>query len=116
MYVIHEGEYFLLMCFDQLDALTPCENDSQLVSSTHTLVIKALLKQTETLNACKGGYVIGTTNRLDLIDSVKCSLGRFSKTFFRDLLNGNGKREILKVITKKTIFTNQDLRIIAEYP
>ena len=79
-------------------------------------VVKAPRKELESVNACKGVYVIGTINRLDLIDLVKCSLGRFRKTFFRDLPNGNGKLQILKVITKKTIFTNLDLCTIAEDP
>ena len=99
-----------------MDVLAPCDNNSHLESSWHIPALKALLTELDSLNTCKGVYVIGAINRLDLVNPVILSLGRLSKIFFRYLPNSDRGQDILRVITKKTIFSNLDLRAVAEDP
>jgi len=66
------------------------------------------------LNDRNGIYVIGATNRPEVIDPAMLRPGRLDKSLFVDLPNPEERVEILKTITKRTPLSNVDLRAVAE--
>ncbi|CAZ82793.1 unnamed protein product [Tuber melanosporum] len=97
--------------FDELDALVPRRNDS--LSESSSRVVNTLLTELDGLNDRKGIYVIGATNRPDVIDPAMLRPGRLDKPLFVDLPNTGERVEILKIITKNTPLSNVDLGAIA---
>ncbi|WVR08645.1 hypothetical protein IAU60_005702 [Kwoniella sp. DSM 27419] len=86
--------------FDELDALVPRRDDSMSESSAR--VVNTLLTELDGLDARKAVYVIGATNRPDMIDPAMVRPGRLDKLLYVDLPSPNERFEILKTHTKKT--------------
>lgn len=60
-------------------------------------------------------FIIGATNRPDMIDPAMCRPGRLDKLLYVDLPNAEERFEILKTISKKTpLGSDVDLKLIAE--
>ncbi|KAG0637363.1 P-loop containing nucleoside triphosphate hydrolase protein [Tuber brumale] len=97
--------------FDELDALVPRRNDS--LSESSSRVVNTLLTELDGLNDRKGIYVIGATNRPDVIDPAMLRPGRLDKPLFVDLPNTGERVDILKIITKNTPLSNVDLGAVA---
>lgn len=95
-----------------MDALVPRRNDS--LSESSSRVVNTLLTELDGLNDRNGIYVIGATNRPDVIDPAMLRPGRLDKPLFVDLPNTEERVEILKTITKRTPLSNVDLRAVAE--
>ncbi|KAG0641395.1 P-loop containing nucleoside triphosphate hydrolase protein [Tuber brumale] len=99
--------------FDELDGLALRRNDSH--SESTSRVVNTLLTELDGLDNHKGIYVIGATNRPDVIDPAMLRPGRFDKLLFVDLPDKDGRLEILKAACKMTPLSNNvDLRAIAE--
>ncbi|XAO22229.1 hypothetical protein I312_100997 [Cryptococcus bacillisporus CA1280] len=86
--------------FDELDALVPRRDDSMSESSAR--VVNTLLTELDGLDARKAVYVIGATNRPDMIDPAMVRPGRLDKLLYVDLPSPSERFEILKTHTKKT--------------
>lgn len=84
--------------FDELDALVP-RRDSTL-SESSSRVVNTLLTELDGLNDRKGIFVIGATNRPDMIDPAMLRPGRLDKTLFIELPNALERFEILKTVVK----------------
>ncbi|KAE8541449.1 hypothetical protein D1P53_002809 [Cryptococcus gattii VGV] len=78
--------------FDELDAL----------SESSARVVNTLLTELDGLDARKAVYVIGATNRPDMIDPAMVRPGRLDKLLYVDLPSPSERFEILKTHTKKT--------------
>ncbi|KAG0134019.1 P-loop containing nucleoside triphosphate hydrolase protein [Tuber indicum] len=99
--------------FDELDGLAPRRNDSH--SESTSRVVNTLLTELDGRDNRKGIYVIGATNRPDVIDPAMLRPGRYDKLLFIDLPDKDGRLEILKAVTKMTPISNDvDLLAIAE--
>ena len=98
--------------FDELDALVPRRDDG--LSDASARVVNTLLTELDGLNDRKGVFVIGATNRPDVIDPAMLRPGRLDKPLLIDLPTPEERAEILVTITKKTpLDADVDLRSIA---
>lgn len=84
--------------FDELDALVPRRDAS--LSESSSRVVNTLLTELDGLNDRKGIFVIGATNRPDMIDSAMLRPGRLDKTLFIELPNYEEKLDIIKTLTR----------------
>lgn len=84
--------------FDELDALVPRRDTSMSESSSR--VVNTLLTESDGLNDRRGIFVVGATNRPDMIDPAMLRPGRLDKTLFIELPNRDEKLDILKTIIK----------------
>ncbi|CAO1625697.1 unnamed protein product [Parajaminaea phylloscopi] len=85
--------------FDELDALVPRRDDS--LSESSARVVNTLLTELDGLESRGQVYVIGATNRPDMIDPAMCRPGRLDKLLYVDLPSSDERLEILKTLTKK---------------
>ncbi|KAH3673014.1 hypothetical protein WICMUC_003967 [Wickerhamomyces mucosus] len=100
--------------FDELDALVPRRDTS--LSESSSRVVNTLLTELDGLNDRKGIFVIGATNRPDMIDPAMLRPGRLDKTLFIELPNANERLDILKTvinINKTPVDSDVDLSTIA---
>ncbi|WVQ86085.1 hypothetical protein IAT38_008253 [Cryptococcus sp. DSM 104549] len=86
--------------FDELDALVPRRDDSMSESSAR--VVNTLLTELDGLDARKAVYVIGATNRPDMIDPAMVRPGRLDKLLYVDLPSPAERFDILRTHTKRT--------------
>ncbi|OXB39482.1 ribosome biogenesis ATPase [Cryptococcus neoformans] len=98
--------------FDELDALVPRRDDSMSESSAR--VVNTLLTELDGLDARKAVYVIGATNRPDMIDPAMVRPGRLDKLLYVDLPSPFERFEILKTHTKKTPINDDSWQAIKE--
>lgn len=87
-----------IIFFDELDALVPRRNSSLLESSAR--VVNTLLTELDGLNDRQGIFVVGATNRPDMIDPAMLRPGRLDKTLYIELPSADERHEILKTLTK----------------
>lgn len=83
--------------FDELDALVPRRDTS--LSESSSRVVNTLLTELDGLNDRRGIFVIGATNRPDMIDPAMLRPGRLDKTLFIELPNAQEKLDIIKTLT-----------------
>ncbi|KAG0641394.1 P-loop containing nucleoside triphosphate hydrolase protein [Tuber brumale] len=98
--------------FDELDGLAPRSTDP--LSESSSPVVDTLLAQLDSLKDRKGIYVIGESNRPDLVEPAMLESGRLDQLLFIDLPNKDGRFEILQSITERTPLSQVDLRAVAE--
>ena len=87
-----------IIFFDELDALVPRRDNSMSESSSR--VVNTLLTELDGLNDRKGVFVIGATNRPDMIDPAMLRPGRLDKTLYIQLPTPDERFEILKTIVR----------------
>lgn len=87
-----------IIFFDELDALVP-KRDTTL-SESSSRVVNTLLTELDGLNDRKGIFVVGATNRPDIIDPAMLRPGRLDKTLYVELPTQEERFEILKTIVK----------------
>ncbi|KAL7424142.1 Ribosome biogenesis ATPase rix7 [Cryptotrichosporon argae] len=85
--------------FDELDALVPRRDDSMSESSAR--VVNTLLTELDGLDARKAVYVIGATNRPDMIDPAMVRPGRLDKLLYVDLPSAAERVDILRTHTAR---------------
>lgn len=64
-------------------------------------LVNQLLTEMDGVEGRKGVYVMGATNRVDMIDEAIMRPGRLTNIVFVDLPNESGRSEILKKLTKR---------------
>jgi ribosome biogenesis ATPase len=84
--------------FDELDALVPRRDDSG--SEASARVVNSLLSELDGLDDRSGIYVIGATNRPDMIDEAMLRPGRFGTPLFVDLPGSKERAEILTTLIR----------------
>jgi len=84
--------------FDELDALVPRRDDS--ISEASSRVVNMLLTELDGLSTRAGIYVIGATNRPDMIDDAMMRPGRLETRLFVDLPGASERVEILKALIR----------------
>jgi ribosome biogenesis ATPase len=79
--------------------------------------VNTLLTELDGLNDRRGVYVVGATNRPDIIDPAMIRPGRLDNPLFVALPTASERVEILITLTKKTpLSADVDLKLIAEDP
>jgi ribosome biogenesis ATPase len=84
--------------FDELDALVPRRDDSG--SEASARVVNSLLSELDGLDDRAGIYVIGATNRPDMIDEAMLRPGRFGTPLFVDLPGPDERAAILATLMR----------------
>ncbi|XBW38299.1 hypothetical protein QEN19_003888 [Hanseniaspora menglaensis] len=87
-----------IIFFDELDSLVPRRDSTMSESSSR--VVNTLLTELDGLNDRNGIFVVGATNRPDMIDPAMLRPGRLDKTLFIELPDMAEKLDILKTIIK----------------
>lgn len=101
-----------IVFFDELDAMVPRRDDS--ISESSARVVNTLLTELDGLEPRKQVFVIGATNRPDILDPAMVRPGRLDKLLYVDLPSPDERVEILKAQTKRTPLADDvDLRAVA---
>lgn len=105
--------------FDELDALCPKRSDGGEGGSS-VRVVNQLLTEMDGLEERKQVFIMGATNRPDIIDPAILRPGRLDKVLFVGLPTPSDREEILKTITKDgthpRLADDVDLKEIANHP
>ncbi|GAA5845971.1 hypothetical protein JCM3766R1_001323 [Sporobolomyces carnicolor] len=101
-----------IIFFDELDAMVPRRDDS--LSESSARIVNTLLTELDGLESRKQVFVIGATNRPDILDPAMVRPGRLDKLLYVDLPSPAERTEVLKALTKKTpLSADVDLEKIA---
>ncbi|KAG8742294.1 hypothetical protein FRC10_001718 [Ceratobasidium sp. 414] len=84
--------------FDELDALVPRRDDS--LSESSARVVNTLLTELDGLTARGAVYVVGATNRPDILDPAMCRPGRLDKLLYVDLPSPEERGEIMHTLIR----------------
>lgn len=87
-----------IIFFDELDALVPRRDTS--LSESSSRVVNTLLTELDGLNDRKGIFVVGATNRPDMIDPAMLRPGRLDKTLYIELPSSAERLEILQTLVR----------------
>ncbi|KAJ8062342.1 hypothetical protein OCU04_008888 [Sclerotinia nivalis] len=90
-----------ILFFDELDALVPKREDS--LSEASSKVVNTILTELDGLSNRAGIYVVGATNRPDMIDPAMLRPGRLGTSVFVDLPSPDERVEILKALYRKAL-------------
>ncbi|KAH8694780.1 P-loop containing nucleoside triphosphate hydrolase protein [Ilyonectria robusta] len=85
-----------ILFFDEMDAIVPKRDNTSTEAGTR--VVNALLTELDGARGRAGVYVIGTTNRPDMIDQAILRPGRLDVKLFLDLPTPNERAEILNAV------------------
>jgi len=99
-----------IVFFDELDALVPRRDASGTDSSAR--VVNMLLTELDGMNNRSGVYVIGATNRPDMIDPAILRPGRLGTNIFIDLPSADGRVEILKTRIRRVLPSYTDFGVL----
>ncbi|KAK4046857.1 Ribosome biogenesis ATPase rix7 [Microbotryomycetes sp. JL201] len=101
-----------IIFFDELDAMVPRRDDS--LSESSARLVNTLLTELDGLEPRKQVFVIGATNRPDILDPAMVRPGRLDKLLYVDLPTRQERVDILKAQTRKTPMDDHvDLQEIA---
>ncbi|XP_056442610.1 peroxisomal ATPase PEX6 isoform X1 [Gadus chalcogrammus] len=88
--------------FDELDSLAPSRGRSGDSGGVMDRVVSQLLAELDALHSSRGVFVIGATNRPDLLDQALLRPGRFDKLVYVGINSDReSKLQVLKAITAK---------------
>ncbi|KAF7549892.1 hypothetical protein G7Z17_g6091 [Cylindrodendrum hubeiense] len=85
-----------ILFFDEMDSIVPKRDNASTESGTR--VVNALLTELDGAQGRAGVYVIGTTNRPDMIDPAMLRPGRLSVRLFVDLPTADERTDILRAV------------------
>jgi ribosome biogenesis ATPase len=105
-----------ILFFDELDALVPKREDA--LSEASSKVVNTLLTELDGVNGRQGIYVVGATNRPDMIDPAMLRPGRLGQSVFIDLPTEDERVEILRALYTKALpkAPTDDLEAVARDP
>ncbi|KAK4228514.1 ribosome biogenesis ATPase RIX7 [Podospora fimiseda] len=90
-----------ILFFDEMDALVPKRDDS--LSDASARVVNTLLTELDGTGDRSGIYVIGATNRPDIIDEAIRRPGRLGTSIYVGIPTAEDRVEILKTLYNNTI-------------
>jgi len=88
-----------ILFFDEMDALAPRRNDT--IADSGARVVNALLTELDGVGDRSGVYVIGATNRPDIIDPAIRRPGRLGTNLFVNLPTPQDRVDILETLYRK---------------
>ncbi|VVC27683.1 Hypothetical protein CINCED_3A019856 [Cinara cedri] len=88
--------------FDEIDALCPKRSDMDANGRSGQRVVNQLLTEMDGFESGRSGgvFVMGATNRPDMIDPAVLRPGRLDKVLYVGLPDAEGRVDILKAVTK----------------
>ena len=105
-----------MIFFDELDSIAPNRGRSGDSGGVMDRVVSQLLAELDGLHKSKDVFIIGATNRPDLIDPALLRPGRFDRLVYLGVNDDNvAKEKILRAITRKfQLAADVDLTDIAK--
>jgi transitional endoplasmic reticulum ATPase len=105
--IFHEASHHQpsVIVMDELDVIAPKRGETGSFSSTR--IVAQLLTLLDGLKKMDGVIVIGTTNRIEAVDTAMRRAGRFDKEVFIGPPDINGRLEILRVHTRGMPLTQE---------
>lgn len=94
-----------ILFFDEMDALVPKRDDS--LSDASARVVNTLLTELDGVGDRSGIYVVGATNRPDMIDEAIRRPGRLGTSIYVGLPSAEDRVDILKTLYRNTITANK---------
>lgn len=89
-----------IIFFDELDSLAPKRGRSSGLVTDR--IVSQLLTEMDGLQSNTGVFIIGATNRPDLVDPALLRPGRFDKMFYVGVCNTKEtKLSVIKALTKR---------------
>ncbi|KAK7753855.1 Ribosome biogenesis ATPase rix7 [Diatrype stigma] len=90
-----------ILFFDELDALVPRRDGGAVDASAR--VVNQLLTELDGVGSRDGVYVVGATNRPDMIDPAILRPGRLGTNIFVDLPDADGRADILRTRMRRLL-------------
>ncbi|KAI1781026.1 AAA-domain-containing protein [Hypoxylon cercidicola] len=90
-----------ILFFDELDALVPRRDGNGPDASAR--VVNQLLTELDGIGSRQGVYVVGATNRPDMIDPAILRPGRLGTNIFVDIPDADGRVDILKTRLRRLL-------------
>lgn len=90
-----------ILFFDEMDALVPKRDDS--LSDASARVVNTLLTELDGVGDRSGIYVIGATNRPDIIDEAIRRPGRLGTSIYVGLPSAEDRVDILRTLYRNTV-------------
>jgi len=105
-----------LLCFDEIESLVPVRGrDSGSASQFTERVISQFLSEMSGLDEMDGVVVLGTTDRIDLIDPALFSAGRFDMVLELPMPDHDGRKEIFQIhLQEKPMAEDVDIDSLAK--
>lgn len=97
---------------DELDAIAP--NREHVGSQSDVRSVTQLLSLMDGLTKVEGVVIIGTTNRIDALDTAMRRPGRFDREVFIDSPSAEGRLEILRIHTREMPLSNECVTFLPE--
>lgn len=91
-----------VLFFDELDALVP-RRDGAATSDAGARVVNQLLTELDGVGTRDGVYVVGATNRPDMIDPAILRPGRLGTNILVDLPDADGRADILRARMRRLL-------------
>lgn len=100
--------------FDELDSLAPKRGNSGDSGGVMDRVVSQLLAEMDCINKANDVFIIGATNRPDLLDSALLRPGRFDRLLYVGIAEDTKSRlDILNALTRKFVFDSDvDLKVL----
>ena len=108
-----------IIFFDEIDSLLPKRGGSNGDNNVTDRVVAQFLTELDGIEARKNVYVIGATNRLELIDNAILRAKRFGTLLYVPLPTENERFDILTALTRNNMHTyssDVDFHLIAADP
>ncbi|OTB11974.1 hypothetical protein K445DRAFT_321448 [Daldinia sp. EC12] len=99
-----------ILFFDELDALVPRRDGNGPDASAR--VVNQLLTELDGIGSRLGVYVVGATNRPDMIDPAILRPGRLGTNIFVDLPDADGRVDILRTRIKRLLPSYADYPVL----
>ncbi|KAF3655931.1 Cell division cycle protein 48 -like protein [Capsicum annuum] len=105
-----------VLFFDELDSIATQRGSSVGDSGGADRVLNQLLTEMDGMNAKKTVFIIGATNRPDIIDPALLRPGRLDQLIYIPLPDEDSRYQIFKACLRKSpLSKNIDLRALAKY-
>lgn len=96
-----------LIFIDEVDAVAGKRGDGHNSHPEREQTLNELLKELDGTDSNEGIFVIGATNRLDMLDDAFTRSGRFDNKTYIGLPDVEGRREIIDIHSKKKKLTDK---------